>query len=500
MKTPVGPRWTLPHLLRFEQYLKLDDQAPTAALARRDRSLYQTLDRDQQTRPRAYLAWLGVRLGEAPLEADAGGIFSRAYGVTTWVAIGIGVLLGSTLCYGALHYDGTVAVNVAIFLFLLVLPQLIMLALLLWTVLLSVLGGGWFGAWYRPAVAMMQTLLTASWRRLAGHTGGQSHDQRQRQAQLLKQTLGWHGPLFANRALRLFQVLGIAFNVAVLGCFLLLLAVTDRAFGWQSSLTDSAAFIEKLVSTLAWPWRHWWGPGIGYPSLEQIEQTRIVLAGTSQTVAPLTGTAWWPFLLLCVFCYGLVPRFAVYLFAVLREHWLLARLSFATYHYQELWRRMQSIELQSFGQASPHTAEAKSAHTPVAADQTIHANAYVLADTLARYRKSDLIHWLPFAHSDQQLLEVKTLAEINAGDKEPIYLVLEGWQPPIEEVLLALIAVARKAQQQQVDLHLLLLGKPGKSGAKPISPRMAEVWRKKLDVYQQANILVHADNTPGGES
>ncbi|BFM09326.1 DUF2868 domain-containing protein [Halioxenophilus aromaticivorans] len=497
MKKPVGPRWTLSHLLQFEQYLKLDEQTDSAAQAQRDRSVFQRLPANQHTRPRAYLAWLAQRVNQSPLAVDAGALFNRAYGGTLWMLLLIGFFMGAAMSYGALYYDGTVPVNVAIFLALLVLPQLLMLVLLVLSVLLSLLAGRWFSAWYRPAAKLMQTLLAASWRRLVARPGGAQQDQQQLQQELLQQTLGLHGPLFANRALRLFQVVGVAFNLGALACFVLLLAVTDRAFGWQSSLTDSPALVEQIVSGLAWPWREWLGAGVGYPSLAQIEQSRIVLAAQSSIPQ---AAAWWPFLLLCVVFYGLLPRIAVYLFAALREHWLLSRLSFDTFHYQELWRRMQSIQLHSFGHASPHTAEASTVHTPITAQQTISANAYVLQDTLARYRQADLIHWLPFASSEQQLLIIDAFSDIAPAAGKPIYVVVEGWQPPIEEVLLALVDAAKRAAEQHSDLHILLLGKPGKVGNKPISPRMAEVWRKKLDLHQQANILVHADSAQGSES
>lgn len=492
MNKPFGNRWTIARLLQFEQCQSRDKHSDAHSITARDRALFHSLADSERTRPRAYLAWLQDCLSRSPLLPDAGDMFARAYQVSTLLLVLMGLLLGSALCFGALNYDGTVPINVALFLALIVLPQLLMLALLLLSVVFSLLNSGWFRAWYRPLAALGRRLLGWSWQVFGAKPGGEDRNDALLSAEIFNQCFGLHGSLFATRVLRMFQVMGMAFNIGVIVSLVLLLAITDRSFGWQSSLTDSASTVAQLVAALAWPWRDIWGEGIGFPSLPQIQASRIFLDAESASLDNHALKAWWPFLLLCVLFYGLIPRLLAYLFAVVRERWLLSQVTFDAYHYQGLWRRMQSIELTSQGQPSPHSAEASQAQTPMANSSSDIANAYVLQDTLSRYSQGYLSRWLPSGQTQPSILATEQLSAIPSAASQPVYLIVEGWQPPIEEVLKAVTELAQRLAQDQSDLHLLLLGKPGAAGSKPISARLADVWRKKLDLYQQANIIVHA--------
>lgn len=509
MKATQGQRWAIPQLLQFEQYRAIDESQSDADLSERDRSLFQSLPNDLRARPRAYWQWLQRRRQLAPLDVDAGVLFQHAYRGATLVMAMLGLLLGAGVCYGALYYDGTIPVNVALFLAVIVLPQIAMLVLLLLTILLSLVGKNWFAAWYRPAIAVVQWLVSKFWSAASRRNSTEAQQDQALRGEILQQAINLHRPIFANRALRLFQVMGIGFNVGVVVCMLTLLAITDRAFGWQSSLLDVAPSVAQIVTALAWPWRELWGPGVGLPTLDQIENTHIVLGAGSVELQRTDFKAWWPFLLLCVLFYGLVPRLLTWFFAVLREHWLLAKVDFAAYHHQGLWRRMQSIELSSRGRPSQHTPEPNQASTQLAGFNAVQGLVFVLRNSLQRYPAEYLAAWLPTNNpvasnnplasnepidsNSDKLRAVDHLEDVQPGKGKPAYLILEGWQPPIEEMLAELVALAGKLQQQGSDLHLLLLGKPGGAGSKPITERLAEVWRKKLDHFQQANIIVHAD-------
>lgn len=492
MNKPLGKRWTIARLLQFEQYQSQDEHSDAQSITTRDRALFQSLDEKQRTRPRAYLAWLHERIPAQPLAPDTGLLFVRSYQGASWLMIVVGLLMGAMVCFGALNYDQAMPVNVAIFLALIVLPQLLMLGLLVFSVVLSLLGGSWFSAWYRPAASIGQRLMNLFWRQDSIKNGAESSDDAVLKGEVLKQCFGLHSGIFANRTLRLFQVLGIAFNCGVILSLLLLLAITDRAFGWQSSLTESPEVVAQIVTSLAWPWREIWGAGIGFPTLEQIQSSRILLNSAGVDYQSMALKAWWPFLLLCVVFYGLLPRVLVYLFALVREPWLLSRLGFDSFHYQELWRRMQSIDLRSSGQPSTHSVEASETRTPMTQVSDGISCAYILQNSLERYQEQYLISWLPKSTAQCDLIEVESLAAISTEQQESAYVVIEGWQPPIEEVLLAVVDLAKRLASDKLDLHLLLLGKPSKAGSKPVTPRQADVWRKKLDIYQQANIIVHA--------
>lgn len=501
----AGGRWSIPQLLRFEQYRQLDSDQDEELLATRDRSVWQQFSShnpDDKGRSSLYRFWLSQRQ-QQPIQPDGGEIFTHSFTVVSQLLMLLGLLSGIGITASALYYDGTVPVNVALFLGVVVAPQLLLLALLMVSLLLAFSGSPLFTAWYQPAASFSQWLLAKVWKRYARITGGgvgEAADDATINGQILRQTLKLHRPLFTNRALRLMQSMGIAFNIGVVGCMWVLLAVTDRAFGWQSSLTGSAETVQAVISTLALPWSAFIESGL--PTLEQIQTTHILLgSGAAESLQQQDFKAWWPFMMLCVLVYGLLPRLLIWLFAAIRERNLLENLDFADYHYQALWRRMQSVDLHSYGKPSEHSAEADEAHTPVETIRQIASqpslNVYLQRDTLSRYAEEYLKTWLPLSDEHQANIQtIDQLAEIQPTSGLPAYLIVEGWQPPIEETLHGLAEVAERLAGQGSDLHLLLLGKPGAAGSKPVTSRLAEVWRKKLDLLQQSNLIIHADSAP----
>ena len=86
------------------------------------------------------------------------------------------------------------------------------------------------------------------------------------------------------------------------------MAVTDLAFGWQSTLRVGAEGMGAVVSLLALPWS-WLPPQWGLvPDLAQIEGSRIVLKDGIAALASADLAAWWPFLAMCLLLYAVLPR------------------------------------------------------------------------------------------------------------------------------------------------------------------------------------------------
>ncbi|MCY0965408.1 DUF2868 domain-containing protein [Parathalassolituus penaei] len=512
-----GPiTWSIAELLQFEQFREQDRQQDEAVLAERDRRIwreYQATGGEPQRR-RVYRFWLWQRQQASDLPSvDAGQLFGQTLASVSVVLMLLGFLSGICLAGSALYYDGSVPVNVALFLGLIIAPQLLLLLGLVVSVLLSAWVPGWFVSWYQPPLLLLRWLHERIWKRAlryanrsgladrgaVNNTGGEQQDSRKIRQLLLEQVFDLYQPLLATRALRLMQLMGIAFNLGVLGTLLVLLAFTDRAFGWQSSLTSSPDTVMSILEVLAWPWTLLAGAGAALPSAEQIAATHIQLGGVAGSFQGAEFRAWWPFLLCSVLVYGLLPRVLVWAWSLLRESQLLAAIDFEGYHYQGLWRRMQSIDLHSQSHDQTASVEASQVLSPVEPVRSVSQQVYVLVDTLQRYSRQYLQSWLPPVNGgEHDLLEVKGLAELQAGGNQPVWLVVEGWQPPIEESLAELAAAARRLQVSGVDLHLLLLGKPSPDGSKLVTPRLAEVWRKKLDLLQCPNLMVHADTGAAG--
>jgi hypothetical protein len=223
--------------------------------------------------------------------------------------LGCGAFLaGISLVRALLLYSGVEPVNVSVFLLLAVLPQVGLCLLGAGLLLLRGVGRKEFGI-------PLRLLFDLFWRR----PGGLSPQAGFVRALFLRKgrpvrMLGWE-------SLRLAHLGGLCLALGSLAGMIVSVAVTDLAFGWQSTLQVGAQGMHSLVSALSVPWS--WLPaqwGLT-PTLSQIEGSRIVLKDGMQALASADLAAWWPFLCMCLLFYALLPRLAL----LLGAHWMLRR-------------------------------------------------------------------------------------------------------------------------------------------------------------------------------
>ena len=116
-----------------------------------------------------------------------------------------------------------------------------------------------------------------------------------------------YGFLFFLPIFILTQLFAIGFNLGLLTTTLFKVITADIAFGWQSTLQLSSAAVHSLVQKIALPWS-WLAAGDpAYPSLAQIEGSRIILKEGIYHLSTPDLVSWWPFLCFSVFFYGLLP-------------------------------------------------------------------------------------------------------------------------------------------------------------------------------------------------
>jgi len=218
-----------------------------------------------------------------------------AYTTMAVVLLGLlGVLLGIGLGSVAFAYDGTHPVNVLALLGVLVgIPFVLLLMTLVYLLpgripglgalreaIAAVNPGRWAGAWLDRYAGLD---LFAGFGRIHGG--------------------------FARWQLVVFsQWFAVGYFTGVLIAGLVLVAVTDLAFGWSSTLELDAGMVHGMFSVLSWPWQSWL-PG-AVPDADLVETSRYyrletVRVGADEAAA--LGT-WWPFVLMTVLVWGLLPR------------------------------------------------------------------------------------------------------------------------------------------------------------------------------------------------
>ncbi len=280
----------------IRRWLETDRQTPFAERLARDRAIGRAIaEPDEVERVLAW--WARVPRGESPaLEAGAQGArIERLRGLGTLGLCALGVVLGVATAGVAFAYDGRHPVNLFRLLALLVgVPGVLLLL-----TLLVVAGGG-------PRAGRGGVFAALD----AGRWMGAAIDRLAR-VELFAPLAG--APIglaaFARWQVLVFsQCVAVGFFAGVLALAFLLVAFTDLAFGWSTTLEYPAADVQRFFVALAAPWAGWLPQAA--PDLALTELSRYyrgeAAAFTGQRAARLG--AWWPFVLMTVAVYGLLPR------------------------------------------------------------------------------------------------------------------------------------------------------------------------------------------------
>ncbi|HEX8294955.1 MAG TPA: DUF2868 domain-containing protein, partial [Chthoniobacteraceae bacterium] len=299
---PRAENWTIADLLDFE-YLLGEEKSGEEGAASRDRAIFATEiaphlpPARQEDRRFIFKRWLASRRSSSPATLP-GQHYRSAWQALLTLAILLGLSLGAGVASGLLNYRGDEPVNVAWFFAATVGVQwlLLLLAGALWLVrkLTGLLDD------FRPLQALMGALLwafNAGVRKLPG--------EKRESARAVMARITQRGEIYGAISpwplLIATQLFGVCFNLGVLAALLLHVALTDVAFGWQSTLRTSPEEAFRLVSFLAQPWS--FAPD-AHPTLDQVVASRFAY---SEGIRPLSQNAmasWWPFLCYAVLFYG----------------------------------------------------------------------------------------------------------------------------------------------------------------------------------------------------
>jgi hypothetical protein len=368
---PDSGRWRLPDLLDFDYYVDRDEQtlrtdpAERKRLTERDRRLYRERiaaaisapEHSPKHRSQALRRWLGIRRGAEDPELAAllpGAAFARGQRLVAVLVAILGVVAGIGVASALLHYEGDQAVNVSWYVFILVIVQVLLVA-------------GTAAAWYSRRTKAVQTAVqdlsllshlmkplfstAARWvqRQRLAHLPPDVREKAEARKGMLMGHFALYGPAAYLPMLIPAQLFGIGFNVGAILATISLEWFTDLAFGWGSALNVQPGAIHTLAHIIALPWSWLFGEGVGVPTLEQVEGTRISLKDPLYIMNAEHLRSWRWFLVLSVFTYGLLPRLVMLGLSALTERRTLARLPFTHQRTQALYARMITPQLETAG-------------------------------------------------------------------------------------------------------------------------------------------------------
>ncbi|MBB6428907.1 DUF2868 domain-containing protein [Algisphaera agarilytica] len=440
-------------LLDLATQLHRDEAEPLERLRTRDRGIGKELGfeasqepLDTPTRARRLTAWLDA----IPDSPHRGGDGLRLVGL---IAVGIGLLLGYVAAMGLFYYDGSTPVNVVRIIAVFVVLQAVTLGLFGVAALPGRVPGS---AWLRDLSPAKLATLVARW--LPGETRdtvqqilgrGQAH-QRVYHAVQKWQLLAWS------------QSMALAFNLAAVCGALQLIVFSDLGFGWSTTLQVDAEQMHGLTSALATPWAMAWQDAV--PPLALVEATQTYRAENFELgVAAEESAKWWPFLVMAMLVYGVVPRFVTLVFTQWRLRGAVVKAMVHTPGADRVLGRMTAAVVET--RASEHEGAASSS----AAD-SMDATPSSQAGCVIRWAEAAYDGQALDAGGGRSLDEDRQTIEAAAAQapEHPVLIRVKAWEPPVLEFL-DFLGDLRRA-----------LGDGRSIEVQPIGQGDHAVWKKKL--------------------
>jgi Protein of unknown function (DUF2868). len=484
----------LPDLIDLEFFFTHDEDSTEELLGERDREIYlhavQPYLKDgsidsKSSRREAIRRWLDQMQNIYQRDSGVhlvlpGEAFNEAYRIIGFIISVIGIICGASLAVSMLTYDGIEPINVSVYFGVLIMLQVLFILLTLRFFFIRSSAGR------LKKYSVIYPLLGSS---LMGVMRKLSHRARERlsarQEQKMEAVFGiataqktLYSPVLFWSLFGLIQAFGVFFNLGVIGGTLVRVFTADLAFGWQSTLQVSSQAVHTLIQIFAAPWAWIVPPGIAYPSLNQIEGSRMVLKEGIYHLLTPNLVSWWPFLVLAVCAYGLLPRIILTATALLGKRHALAGLDFAAAKFDRLIMRMVQPRLTTAGAAEndhQHVMDENTGADIVDDALRVRNIASIvlmptdlmplydrsrLTEVIAQYlgwHVSNVLEICGEASTDQGVMDSISDALKNEGSA--VVLLQEAWQPPIIEIK-DFIKTLRRTLGQKQRIAILLIGKP----------------------------------------
>ncbi len=503
----------LADLFDVELQVLRDQDAAREELRRRDRRIGLTIGADERVRAGAPAArrevlrdWVRAIHQEERREST-GARFVQAQQALGWLLVVLGLSSGAGTAASVLSYDGTRPVNVVHFLAVFVALQLLLLALFLLSATL------WRLRARVPALHGIQALLRLAVDALA------SLLDRRLTAERRSALKAARGKLRASRIVygdverwllvSLAQRFGLSFNLGALASCLYLVAFSDLAFAWQTTMSWTAESFHGAISALAAPWS-WIYPD-GLPSLEVVRASRYFrLGGTfgGPARAEMLGQ-WWRFLVLALLVYGLIPRLISSIYAAAKLRGSLARLRLDHADLASVLERLSSPIVQTRAQTAEPGALEPLPRTEAAADSgragdlaavVIWGDVPIEAsgvEGLIATRFGWEVGAVERAGVDETTDDDAAIAKVSAARGGPIVVLVEAFESPTREAR-AFVQRLRRAAGKDRPIVVGLLdasADPASPGAwTPPARDDRAVWEKHMsglgDPYLRVEALV----------
>lgn len=496
------------HLIDLEYFCHQDLDADNDELHLRDRNIFLTSQREQDngrepTKRELIRRWLRERVQQEfppPEHKSPGTIFGDTYLLARNLMVITGIFIGLAGGFSFFTYTGTTPVNVFHFLLFFVVSQLTLVGFLLGALLLRALWPGltissFYSLLLRRMIGKVARFFHKQW--LQNLSTGKRSSVNQAFG-ILKASGTIYGSIFYWPVFALSQLFAIGFNIGLLAATLIKISTSDLAFGWQSTVQFSAEAIHRGVMLAASPWSWFIPEGKSYPTLAEIEGSRIILKEGIYHLSTENLIAWWPFLLFCLLFYGLFFRLTLFLLGKLMESRSLHKLKLDTPPCLALIRRMQTPLVTT--QAEPESKKSQPEGSPAVMHQPpsgavphLTAQVVLIPDDIYPLCPSEKLEpclqqrgltinevhrFMVSYDQDQQLKELLSKRPWQPG--EGIFILMEGWMVPLVDFL-SYLKELRTILPAKSIIHLGLVGRPDTTVFTPTATKDLAIWRQKIE-------------------
>lgn len=492
-RMPALPRSspTLADVVTASAVLDGDEKLRSDTVISRDRRIGLALPQGDD-RTQMLLGWLDAIRDE---DAKVNRLHERVEQARAWcdslIAI-LGLILGLGAALGVFFFDGSGRVNaIGVIAVLVLLPGLFLLlfvAAALPSRFLAPLPGG------RALTALARGLspgrlasvilrfFPADFRQAWEGVAGQA---------IRRQTL--YQGIQKWAILRWSQLFALGFQAAALMAAVSLVLFTDLAFGWSTTLTSGdpiqdAETVHRLTSTLATPWA--WALESAAPSTSLIEESRYFRAAehslTSDQAARLG--AWWPFIILTLLVYGLLPRIISFAVANSRLGHACRVSARNLPGFALALRRLRQAHVQTTsdepetGRPDPEQAKATATLSvePGSIGLLINWSAVPMVDgDLSELFGRQTVHSAGGAASVEgdRSLVAEVAGKLPSGSGTIV--VVKAWEPPLME-LVDFLKLLRASVPNGTPIVIVPAGVDSEKQIADGTPEQIEIWRRKI--------------------
>lgn len=518
-------KWRIRDIIDLEFFLHKDAVSQSGEnqqdLHERDRNIFlaavMPAIKEGESPDRRFIikTWLDWRRQResAQVASLPGEMVESFHGTFRFLFLVAGLLLGGASGASFLTYTGERPVNVLVYLSVFVIFQLFLLLLLfvLSTCRLYRKSPLSSAPLYTLISKFMLRMLLAAQSRVAQKMSADQRLQTESAFGIITSKARTYGMLFSLPIFILTQLFALGCNLGLLSATLFKVVTADIAFGWQSTVQLSPAALHALVQKIAAPWAWAIPADAAFPTLAQIEGSRIILKEGIYHLSTPNLVSWWPFLCLALLFYGLLPRLVLFLGAAFAQRRLLGSLDFRQGNCEQLLQRMttplvttrgKTVEAGDDAAKEPGAASFAAEQYPAECGVTGRKLLIMIPDEIfAACRREEIQSVVNRAarHADEEIIRInqdyaadrQMLADMQKRplmEQTDILIIQEAWQPPIMEYI-DFLKQLRLAVGHGPCIRIGLIGKPRPDTIfTPVKEENQRIWTQKISAMGDPGI------------